>query len=393
MRTRNTEYFKLLLYSALFCSDDVSLETLLETIAEGGAVMASNIYEREKFFEVKLMIKGVKINRSYAFSNKKEKRQAEIDALTFKKDTIESFEIYGVAVDFNPKIVKFIKLVELYERDKIKAEKSKAKTENLLKLAKERFPDLMNTMLIDLTVKNFIEVKEWLLKNGYSDATVNHYLTQFSGVLIYAKTCGFNIENFTKGLQIELDNELQEIVSRDELKMIVDELQNERTKLAIQFLFYTACRRSEVVKMKFEDIDFKQKTLALRDTKNGKSHNVVLNNSCITILERLKELDGGKGYVFKSYETGLDKPVHIDCWTRAWRRAVKRLCKRTEDKKWLRKKLHTLRHSRITEYAAKVPNTIVLQDITGHKDLRSLSRYSHTTNETKRDQLGELAEE
>jgi integrase len=356
-------------------------------------MLPKNIYEHAKFYELKMMIQGQRINRSFAYSSKRDKDKALVEAIAFKEAMLDSFEKYGVALNRNPSKVKFIKLVELYERVKIKEEKSKTKTENLLKLAKERFPALMNTLLIDLKPKNFEDVKEYLIENKYSKATVNHYLSQFSGVLIFAKTNGFNIENYTINLQYELDNIHTEILSREELKMIVDELKNERTKLAIQFLFFTACRRSEVVNMKFEDIDFKKKTLALKETKNGKSHNVVLNSSCITILERLKELDGGEGYVFKSYETGLDKPVHIDCWTRAWRRAVKRLCKRTEDKKWLRKKLHTLRHSRITEYAAKVTSAIVLQDITGHKDLRSLSRYSHTTDETKRSQLGELADE
>jgi integrase len=355
--------------------------------------MASNIYEHDKFFEVKLMIKGQRINRSFAFSNKKEKREAEEQALAFKNNTLESFEKYGVALTHNPAKTAFSYLVKLYEQHKITTEKSKTKTENLLKLARERFPDLMNTLLIDLKPKDFEDVRDELIKQGYSKATANHYLSQFSGVLIYAKTNGFDIENHTLGLQFELDNVHTEILSREELKTIVDELKEERTKLAIQFLFYTACRRSEVVNARFEDVDFENKTLALADTKNGKSHNVVLNNTCLAILERLKELDGGEGYLFKSYGEGLDKPVHVDCWTRAWRRAILRIYDRTKEEKWLRKKLHTLRHSRITEYASKVPNTIILRDITGHKDLRSLARYSHSTNETKRKSLGELAEE
>lgn len=356
-------------------------------------MLPKNIYERPKFYELKIMIQGQRINRSFAYSSKREKDKALAQAIAFKEATLKSFEAHGVSLNRNPAKVMFIDLVELYEREKIKAEKSKAKTENLLKLAKERFPDLMNTALLNLTKEHFEKVRDKLIDDGYSKATANHYLTQCSGILIYAKANDFNVENFTKGLQFELDNAQDELVSRNELKAIVDELQNKRTKLAIQFMFYTACRRSEVVNAKFENVDFENKTLTLIETKNGKKHQVVLNNICINILEKLKEMDGGKGYIFKSYEKGLNEPVHIDCWTRAWRRAVKRLYKRTNDEKWLRKKLHTLRHSRITEYAAKVPNTIVLQDITGHKDLRSLSRYSHSTNETKRGLLGELAEE
>lgn len=356
-------------------------------------MLPKNIYEHPKFYELKMMVRGERINRSFAFSSKRDKDKALKEAIAFKEATLKSFEKYDAPIHRNPSKVRFKEIVDLYKREKIAYEKSKSKTENLLKLAGERFPQLMDKRLSDLTVSDFEQVREWLVKNGYSEATANHYLTQFSGVFNYARKIGFDIPNLTEGLQFELDNEQQEVLSRDELKEIVNELQNERTKLAIQFLFFTACRRSEVVNMKFEDIDFKKKILRLNKTKNGKSHDVILNNTCIKILEKMKKMDGDKGYVFKSYDSGRNEPVNIDCWTRAWRRAVKRLYERTGNEKWLRKRLHTLRHSRITEYAAQVTNTIVLRDITGHKDLRSLARYSHTTDETKRSHLGELAEE
>lgn len=360
-----------------------------------------NIYERDKFYELKMMIDGVRINRSFTFdtdSNSKAqmaklKAQALKDAIDFRDSTIESFRQHGVPLSFNPTKVTFEKLVDKYQAEIVAELKSKAKVENLIKLAKERFPDLMKTKLSDLSPEIFEGIIEYLVEDGYSPATVNHYLSLCSGVLKHAAAKGFPVRNHAKDLQLELDNELTEILSRDELKKVLAEFQNERTRLGIEFLFFTGCRRSEVVRAKHADVDRAAKTMELKDTKNGKSHTVILNNTCLRIIDEMKKLDGAEGYIFKSYDKDKSGHVNIDCFTRAWRRAVKRLHERTGDEKWLRKKLHTLRHTRITEYASKVPNTIVLKDITGHKDLRSLDRYSHATNEQKRGLLGELAEE
>lgn len=361
--------------------------------------IVDNIYEHDKFFELKMMVNKVKVNKSFPFKpTASAKKKALAKAIAFHTATLNSFKKHSVPLDRNPDKVNFLGLYELYKPELLKLKGGDNAT-YLMDRAEEILPFLLTKLVSELSEETFKKVVKTLLELEYAKSTINKYLSLFSMVLKHAKENDYMVENYALGLQYseaELDNQLVELVSRDELKAIVNEIGNEKAKLAVQFLFFTATRRSEIIKAKHEHIDYKNKTLALYDTKNGKSHQVILNNTCMRILKRMKELDGDSGYIFKS-----DNPLNTqdggrfqkDVWTRAWRRAVVRLHNRTGEDKWLRKKLHTLRHSRITEYVAEVPNLIVLQEITGHKDPRSLRRYAHTPAAEKRRLLGKLAKE
>ena len=359
----------------------------------------TNIYECDKFYELKMMINGVRVNKSFPFTEKKSsKDKALAKAIAYKKATNNSFKKHEVPLDRNPEKVNFRGLYELYKPELLKL-KGGANTAYLIDSTEENMPWLLTTMVSDISEETFKKVVNKLTENGYAKSTINKYLSLFSMVLKNAKEAGYPVENYAIGLQYsetELDNKSTEIVSRDELKTILAEIRNTKTRLAVEFLFHTATRRSEIVNAKYEHINYDEKTLMLYDTKNGKSHTVILNNTCMGIIEKLKKMDHTEeGHLFQSDNLNEQEggKFQKDCWTRAWRRAVKRLHERTKEDKWLRKKLHTLRHSRITEYSATVPNLIVLQEITGHKDPRSLLRYSHTSTEQKRALLGDLAKE
>ena len=125
-----------------------------------------------------------------------------------------------------------------------------------------------------------------------------------------------------------------------------------------QFSIATAMRRSEILSLRWTDIDLEEQIATLAYTKNGFKREVPLTKLA---LEILKGLNHETDYVF---------PISDNAFRLSWSRLIKR-----SGIKDLR--FHDLRHeavSRFFEMGLSVPDVAL---ISGHRDLRMLSSYIH----------------
>jgi integrase len=127
-------------------------------------------------------------------------------------------------------------------------------------------------------------------------------------------------------------------------------------KLALE----TAMRQSELVRMHWQHIDLKRRTVLLPVTKNGDSRTVPLSNNAVAVLTALPR--GIKGDVFPGVTTESIKKAFI----RARRLAG------IEDLHF-----HDLRHEATTRLFEQGLNIMEVSSITGHRDLQMLRRYTH----------------
>ena len=126
----------------------------------------------------------------------------------------------------------------------------------------------------------------------------------------------------------------------------------------IEFAIETGMRRSEILKLRWFDIDFTNGFAFLFDTKNGEDRRVPLTKRCVRLLQKVPQVHEK---VF---------PITANCLRPAWGRA-----RAKADIKDLR--FHDLRHeaiSRFFEMGMTVPEVAL---ISGHKDVRQLLRYTH----------------
>jgi integrase len=138
-------------------------------------------------------------------------------------------------------------------------------------------------------------------------------------------------------------------------------------KLALE----TAMRQSELVRMHWQHIDLKRRTIFLPHTKNGESRTVPLSPDAVNVLTALPR--GIKGDVFPGVTTEAIKKAYI--------RAVRR--EGIEDLHF-----HDLRHEATTRLFERGLNIMEVSSITGHKDLRMLRRYTHLKAEDLAKKLG-----
>jgi len=145
----------------------------------------------------------------------------------------------------------------------------------------------------------------------------------------------------------------------------------------IRFAVETAARRSELVKLRWEDVDKKKRTATIYDSKNGETRTIPLSTRAIAILDDLPRHLSGKVF-----------PVGGDAATRAVTAALRKARALYEaeclvaGKKPARGflegiRLHDLRHEATSRLFEKGLNQMEAAAVTGHKTLQMLKRYTH----------------
>lgn len=139
----------------------------------------------------------------------------------------------------------------------------------------------------------------------------------------------------------------------------------------IQFQLMTAARRSETLKLKWNQVDLDRQTAFLPETKNGRPRTLPLRADLVALL---RELPQTGEYVF---------PIPVDYLRKAWLRMCEAGGIETLGSERLR--IHDLRHeaiSRVAEAGSQTPGGFSLLDLqafSGHRDPRMLLRYTHLT--------------
>ena len=132
----------------------------------------------------------------------------------------------------------------------------------------------------------------------------------------------------------------------------------------------TGMRRSELLALRWGDINLERRTATLHMTKNGESRVVPLSTSAIQTLAAMPRSICGAVF-----------PITACALAANFDKAVERA-------KLPDLHFHDLRHTAITHMATKLPNLIELAAVSGHKSLKMLQRYYHPDAKTLAKKLG-----
>jgi integrase len=136
----------------------------------------------------------------------------------------------------------------------------------------------------------------------------------------------------------------------------------------VRFAILSAMRQGEIVGLRWSDIDLEKHTAVVRGaagivTKNGEIREVPLLPAAIRLLESIPRADSGRVF-----------PIDQNVLKMRYRRAVARAG-------IVGLTFHDLRHIGTSRLAKMYTSPLDLKRVTGHKDLKSLDRYYHTTAE------------
>jgi integrase len=164
------------------------------------------------------------------------------------------------------------------------------------------------------------------------------------------------------------DGNLHKQSEEERLLAACDNDTNQWLGPVVRFAIATALRQGEIVGLRWPDIDFSKRTAVVRGasgtvTKNGEVREVPLLPAAISVLKELPRSDDDRVF-----------PIDQNVLKMRYRRAVARA-------QIVGLTFHDLRHIGTSRLAKIYTNPLDLKRVTGHKDLKALDRYDHTTAE------------
>ncbi|MHA1538913.1 MAG: tyrosine-type recombinase/integrase [Alphaproteobacteria bacterium] len=156
----------------------------------------------------------------------------------------------------------------------------------------------------------------------------------------------------------------------------IDKHPNQQVKDFLHLALLTGARKTELLTMRWADIDFTNKIWRIPETKNDTPHIVTLTAQSIEILKRLKAETTGQ-WTFPSLTS---KSGHLE----DPKRAFKAICKAAEIEDL---RIHDLRRTFASYQAIQGTSMLIIGKSVGHKDMKSTEIYSRLSQDPIRESV------
>lgn len=182
--------------------------------------------------------------------------------------------------------------------------------------------------------------------------------------------CLKNLASFVEPVKVSQAERVY--ITEEELEALAATIKQPVLKTAVQTMFYTGGRISEIISLRLKDVDLQHKVLYIIEGKGKKSRNVPISDKLCEILayylEHLRPRDIDSERFFATRRTGKVSETYINY---AIQEAVHELG-------WDKEiSAHILRHSFGTNLLQKGADLVSIQKLLGHANLTVTSRYLH----------------
>ena len=224
---------------------------------------------------------------------------------------------------------------------------------------------------------------------GYAPGTCNRALVLLRYGFTLAlrwKVAGVSANPVKEIKNLRDDNKLERFLTNDQMVSLmaaVRESDGGMLQHIVLFLLYTGARKREVLDATWADVDWSRKSWRIPKTKSGKIRHIPLSAGAMQLLSTLQEMTeqlGGmnsvaKGqlatrHIFANPQTGVPYRSFYYSWDSARKRAG------LPDLR-----VHDLRHSFASFLVNAGRSLYEVQELLGHADIRTTSRYAHLSRE------------
>ncbi|HMN24953.1 MAG TPA: tyrosine-type recombinase/integrase [Ignavibacteriaceae bacterium] len=263
-----------------------------------------------------------------------------------------------------------------------------------IELAKKQFSD-GHISNIECVMKRFVSVfGETRYLSSFNTLELEKYLLDEYGKSAYSAHLSYKVLKafFNRALNYDLiiKNPLSKIkiprlpvvqpvfIDHTELQLIIDKIEITMQKHIVYFAFYTGMRQSEILTLTWEQIDFRNKMIMIRNsktftTKSKKDRMIPMTTGVEQLLIKLKQeyrpiKSVPTNYIFYK-EYGVK-------WSNNYTGAIfKRGVKAANIFKDVH--FHSLRHSTASNLAIKGVSLYHIAAILGHAETRTTQIYAH----------------
>lgn len=205
-----------------------------------------------------------------------------------------------------------------------------------------------------------------LAKKGYSPYTLN----QYHAALKYTFTKVLNKKWFYKFPYAKRHRRMPVVLSRMEVKQIIDVTKNAKHRLMLSTAYGAGLRVSELINLRVAEIDFENQTIKISMGKGGKDRITLLPDKLVSHLQNQVAGKRGNELVFESERGG-----------KLSSRSLQAVFARSLRKAGIKKKatFHSLRHSFATHLLEQGTDIRKIQELLGHSSITTTQIYTKVT--------------
>ncbi|WP_291787629.1 site-specific tyrosine recombinase/integron integrase [Cecembia sp.] len=294
------------------------------------------------------------------------KGKAWLDYSELKKVEIPKDKVSVVLPNLSAVNSKEIQLFEQWMRNK-------RYSENSIKTYREAisvfFRFLDNKPLEEIENSDLEKFNsEYILANSYSSSYQNQFVNAIK--LFFANRKGIKI-NPDIIYRPKKEKVLPNVLSKEEVKKILDSITNIKHKSMISLIYACGLRRTELLNIQLKHIDPNRKLLFIQQSKGKKDRVVPLSDKLIELLRSYYKAERPKVYLFEGEKLGGQYSGS------SLQQVLKYAVKKAKVKKPVT--LHWLRHSYATHLLESGTDLRYIQELLGHNSSRTTEIYTHVS--------------
>lgn len=207
--------------------------------------------------------------------------------------------------------------------------------------------------------------------------TINRELAILKHMFNLAIKWKYVNENPVREVEFFQERELAiRTLKKDEAQRLI-EASNGNLKPLIIVALNTGMRRGELLKLKWNDLDFDNHFIYIKETKTARVRKVPMSQM---VEKALKSIEKKCDHVFQSRKTKKGQKSIRGRWRTA--------CDKIGIQDF---RFHDLRHTAATWMVAAGIDLVTVKEILGHTNIKTTMRYAHPTPENKRKAVNALA--
>lgn len=217
-------------------------------------------------------------------------------------------------------------------------------------------------------------INEQDIKNFLSNCMkANTQRNYHSAIKLFYDICLNQKQKFKNIPYTKVNKNIPIILSVEEVQSMFNVCENKKHKLMLALLYSCSLRVSELINLKWKDVDRSRMVIYILNAKGGKDRQVGLNDSLIKLMEEYYREYKTKSFIFSGQfgEKYSDRSVG---------QVVKQLAKKAGINK--RVYTHLIRHCSASHLLDVGTDIHMIQRLLGHSSVKTTSIYLHTSHTT-----------
>lgn len=241
------------------------------------------------------------------------------------------------------------------------------------------------------------DIADWVRKRGIGPAAFNRYRSFISGCFREGQRNGLVAVNPARLLASRREPRGRErFLSRDkEYPRVLQAMHKQFPDRVRAFVFsvFSGARLGEQFHLHWPEVNFDTEEITFLDTKNGEHRRIPMGSVLLELLTEMRaETKSKRGLVFGDLRefcclpaAPLEEGVGEEGYSPKW---FRELCvaEGIEHYTW-----HNNRHTFCSWLAIDGASLKEIQDLAGHKDIKTSARYSHLSPDSRRSAMERLA--